>query len=440
MLESFFCVVCVFAPLAASILCLHTSTRFTLVLAGFLASLSLLLLFTNQSIPFSAGEDDVGYYMSSKVQFNSINDWFDLKRFSKTHAQPGYSLLNAWVHQIVGPSLLARKFLNIAFFGLLAVWWAYIGQTIGGPRISLIFGLSILAATPLWFYTLFLFKDMLLTLLESLIIGAVSLYLSKRTFLKSSFIILATSLLIIPLRLPFVVFNFLALSIAIAFHYATSLGLRRKSKLLIIAFGILAFIALSAGTQTNIVESLGMRAEQKVDFANYRERLDMLSVDRKVSRFTFPVLYLIGETQAFNTKSWTGDIDAYSLRGALWVPWVFFGVPLFFLGCIFFMRGYWQRLPVLERSADFSQIYQCASFANDYRVSVSPVFVFAIAFAVLSWIAGDTTRYRIASIPPLMIIAATGYAWFPSRLKFLIVVQWLSFIGLFIVIYYIRRG
>jgi hypothetical protein len=439
MAEVLFCLFCLAVPIAVSWFCLKDSMSFTLTLTAFLCGLACLLWVMNFYLPFSKGGDDNGYFLSSCVEFDTLHDWFNLQQFSKTYAQPGYPLLNAWVHQFTGKSLLSRKFLNLSLFGLLAVWWAYTGQRLGGRKLSFAFGLSILLATPLWYYIFFLLKDMTITVLESLIIGSIMIYLSSRTLLQTSLISAASCFLLIPLRLPLVAFNFLALFASIISYYISAFGLGSKGRLLVLLFGALAFFAVNAGTQSEVVELLGISSENQIDYSRYQQRIDTMSSERKISKVAFPILYLIGEANAFNPKTWRGAIDSEAVRGLLWLPWTLLGLPLFFLGCVFIARGYWQRFPILSNTYDFSQNPEHRNFANGYRVAVNPAVIFIIAFAALSWVIGDTTRYRIASIPPLFIIAATGYLWFPSSARFKVSLIWLVLTSTFIVIYYSRR-
>ena len=173
--------------------------------------LSVLWL-VDEAFPFTVTGDDKVYFTVSKRSFNNMSDWFDLRQFNKTHEQAGYPLLLSWVHQFAGDSLYHRKAVNVFFFLMLALVWFGIGRHIGDRRLGFVFASGILLTTPLWYYWIFLLKDMTITFLQSLFILGLVQSLSPRFVIRGYGLIVLSTVFTIPFRSQLALVNLAALA------------------------------------------------------------------------------------------------------------------------------------------------------------------------------------------------------------------------------------
>ena len=121
-------------------------------------------------------------------------------------------MLLSWVHQLVGDSLYHRKAVNVFFFLMLALVWFGIGRHMGGRRLGFVFASGILLTTPLWFYWIFLMKDMAITFLQSLFILGLVQSLSHRSAARGYGWIVLSTVLTIPFRSQLALVNLAALA------------------------------------------------------------------------------------------------------------------------------------------------------------------------------------------------------------------------------------
>ena len=391
----------------------------------------------DEAMPFSGGGDDKDYYNASKRSFNSVSDWFDLRQFKRTHEQAGYPLLLSWVHQCVGDSLYHRKALNVFFFLMLALVWFGIGRHIGGRRLGFVCASGVVLTTPLWFYWMFLWKDMAITFLQSLFILGLVQSMSHRSVARGYGVIVFSTVLTIPFRSQLALVNLAALAGATLLQT----GSRRswKSSLLKVAMtsGIILSL-LIAGTNPEVLHQLGVTGERRsLDVAALQADIEFKERSRPAhvtNALKFPLLYLVGETAAFSPKSW-GNVDAALIRGLSMVPWIYVGLPLFVTGTWMIVRR--QRFP--EGAVHLSAGQEGNPLDDPVRPERAHLLVllmFVLIYAGVAWESGNTTRWRMPAMPPMVAIA--GFAWVTmnTQQRFWMLLGWALLLSVFLMAYY----
>jgi hypothetical protein len=388
--------------------------RYTFHLAGLIcfagiAFLLMLLLF-NDAFPFTDGGDDEAYFDASKQSFASLGDWFDTAQYEH-HEQAGYPLLLSWVHQFSGDSLFHRKALNVFFLLEIALVWFAIGKVIGGKRLAFIYVYGMLLATPLWYYWLFLLKDMAITLLQSIFVLGLILFVSGEHRFRGYAVIALSTLAVIPFRSMLAVFN-VALLVACTFLHGRSgtSGASFGTRLTLVASLVVGLWLLSS--QPGMMETLGAKGEDRSLTAGgveaQAERAEMERQPFAQNPVMFPVLYLVGETDALNPAAW-GQFDLAHLRPLSMVPWIFLGLPFFLAGVAMMLR----RTRAWKVFASGVRHNDDRGTGEDLRrrqtSSLLVLLAFIVAYAALGWFSGTTVRWTLPSIPPMVGIA--GFAW-----------------------------
>jgi hypothetical protein len=366
----------------------------------------MLLLF-NDTLPFTDGGDDQDYFDASNQSFTSLGDWFDTEKYER-HEQAGYPLILSWVHQFSGDSLFHGKALNVFFMLEIAVVWFAIGNVLGGKRVAFIYAYGILLATPLWFYWLFLLKDMAITLLQSIFVLGLILFVSGKHRFRSCVVIALSTLAVIPFRSMLAVLN-VAVLVACTFLQGR-LGTSRASfgtRLTLVASLVAGLWLFSS--QPGMMETLGVKGEHRSLAAEgVLAQLERAESERQpLNLLMFPVLYLVGETDALNPENW-GPFELAHLRPLSMVPWMLLGLPFFLAGIAIMLRRtrVWKmfasgvRPDVCRRGED---IRQCQTS------SLQVLIAFIIAYAALGWLTGTTVRWTLPAIPAMVGIA--GFAW-----------------------------
>jgi hypothetical protein len=138
-------------------------------------------------------------------------------------------------------------------------------------------------------------------------------------------------------------------------------------------------------------------------------------LDQRFSNpLAFPILYLVGETDALNPANW-GHFDLSNLRPLSMVAWVFLGLPFFLAGLAMILRK--RPKPRASMSRVPRDLRDNAEGEGSIRWQTTPSLLVLLAFigtyAAVGWLSGTTTRYTLPAIPPMVGIA--GFAW--TRLK-----------------------
>jgi hypothetical protein len=408
----------------------------TMLLFG-CAALSCLWLI-DAAFPYTEIGDDPAYFRASVRTLDGIGDWFNLQQFQETHTQAGYPLLLTWVNQFCGPSLYDRKALNLGIFLLLVPVWYVIGREIGGRRLAFACALAILLCTPLWFYCMFLLKDMVIVFLQSLLLLGLVQVLSGARGARGYGTIALSTILIIPFR------SFLALmngAMLVVASLLSSQGTRKSSRLgriIITCFLLGALFAV--GRDPAMMQTLGVHDETGAHTFSSNS-LDAQLAEQSARRTTnysnpawFMLIYLVGEIGAFNPKSW-GTLNTDEIRAITMIPWIYFGLPLFLVGArsIIFKR---QNRPSASTASDVRQASQTAGIGNPNRPCLLLLMAFVVAYALISWMISDTTRWRMPTMPPMVAISAFAWCSMKSSERFLLLASWGGLLSVALVAYY----
>lgn len=396
--------------------------RLGLLIFGVGVGFLCILWQINELLPFIGAGDDEDYYRASKRSFRDLSDWFDLTQFRATHEQGGYPLLLSWVHQWAGDSLFHRKALNVCFFLMLAVVWFEIGRIIGGKPLGFISAVGVIVATPLWFYWLFLFKDMAITFLQSLFILGLIQTMTQKGVTRGYSLVGVSTILTLPFRSKLALVNLVALAGGNLVTAERRRSLVTTFMKVVLTAG-LALLILILGTNPKLLQKLGVAGEHRtLDSESVRAEIEQRERSRS-AQFTnvlmFPLLYLVGEVAAFNPRSWERS-DASLIRSICMVPWIYIGVPLFLKGVWLILRPRGklvvQGVAHTERSAEQS------ARATAERAPLLLLLMFVLIYAGVAWASADTTRWRMPALPPM--VAISGFAWMslntPRRLSLLL--------------------
>jgi len=389
-----------------------------------------MLTLMNEWMPFSDGGDDLSYYQLADPPVQSLGDVFDLTRFIGEMEQPGYPWLLSILNALTGHDLLVYKSLNFFFLLILAFTWYRIGLILVGPRYARRLVILILVFTPLWFYVFVLLKDMTITLLQSLFILA-AIQIWHRAQFRPVFLALTTSFLLILFRSALIIQN---MAVMLGGYSIKSLGSRVDSyRWLPFVFSIILVIPLYLiSTNPQIMNSLGIYSEYRViSSVDFGENAKMY-LEQQLNTPLFLIIYLFSEVAGFNSQTWL-LLDAAWLRSVLAIPWILFGVP-------FFVVGFWILLKPLEgarvRPGIISSLQQSKAVSTPWSL----LFVFIISSIVISWIVGDTTRWRIPDFPMVIAIALYGWMYSGKRVSQKIMLVWLILVSIFFTFFYAYRG
>lgn len=398
-------ILAVLVCLAASLfftsrLAISEMRRFALIFHT-LAFISLLPVIglINDWLPFSGAGDDSNYFWLASVA-SSWSDVIDSQLFSRYMAQPGFVMLLNAFNLVFAPSLFGFKVLNLTFFLLLVQVWSRIVAEIEGVKFARRFLMCCVALTPMWFYFFFLLKDMLIALtLAIFLLGVVFAWKTPSRLLAWGLQLLAV-IAVIPLRAPLVA-QMLVVTIAVTIGRVTAGG-PSKHRTVVLLFGAtFAAVAVSIASNPAFFDALGVTSESRtLDDGAMIERANLMMRESMMRRTLFPLLYLFSETSAFSMTSWQ-VLNAAWLRGMLALPWIFLGVPLFILGVIGLIRTQVPSDVAAPRRYGF---LQSRMFATPWLA----VVVFIAVSAAISWVVGDTTRWRIADMPALLAVAVSA--------------------------------
>jgi hypothetical protein len=401
----------------------------------------IFLWFVNEAFPFTTLGDDQAYFDASVRTLSGVGEWFDLRQFQDTHAQAGYPLLLSWVHQFCGRSLFDRKALNLSFFLLLAPVWYEIGRAIGGRRVAFAFATAVLLCTPLWFYWLFLLKDIVIVFLQSLLLLGLVNVLSGARGTRGYGIVLLSTVLIIPFRSFLALLNGVLLFAASLLPAGAAKRTGRPGRMAIacVVIGMLFVFDRTPGMK----EALGVHDE--TGSHNYSSLGTQIAergeeADPKLSNpMWFTLVYFVAEVGAFNPESYR-SIDSELIRAVTMIPWIYFGLPLFLTGVwtILFKRSAGFTPPrVLSAQGGHSKTDGIA--ARPRRVCLLLLVAFVAGYTLISWITGDTTRWRMPSLPPMIAIAAFAWCSMSSSNRNLLLTAWgvavsIAFVGYYTLI------
>lgn len=405
-----------------------------------------VLLLVAESVPFAGGGDDQVYFEVSKREFKTIGDWFDLSQFNRTHEQAGYPMLLTWIHQISGSSLFVSKALNVFFFLMIAAIWFVIGKTIGGRRLAFVYATGILLCTPLWYYWMFLLKDMVIVLLQSWLLLGVVLLLTKGRRIQGYWFVALSTIAIIPFRSVLALVHVAVLGLAIVLEPSKKRsGGRLVAKVLVV--GSVAVAVLIIGSRPELLGDLGVVGSGRMLEQGAVETTlalhDMARPDYFYNPIKFTLVYLVGEFAAFNPNTW-GSGNFLMTRAGSTVPWTYFGLPLFLAGILLVLRK--RRLPaepprVLQQWQPSAWGVQRPEWRTETitpdRAYLLLFLGFILLYMAVSWLSGDTTRWRMASFPPMIGIAGVAWLSLGRRRRATLLILWGWVVSFLLLGYYV---
>jgi hypothetical protein len=324
----------------------------------------------------------------------------------------------------------------------IAVVWFAIGNLLGGKRVAFICACGILLATPLWVYWVFLVKDMVIALLQSVFIfGLILFVLGEQRFRAFALIALST-LAVIPFRSMLAVLNF-GLLVACTFlpRRSGTSGLSFRTRLILVAslvFGLWLF-----STQPGMMETLGVKGEHRsLSAEGVLAQLERQEGDRQPfsqNPLMFSVLYLIGESNALNPENW-GRFDLDNLRPLSMVPWIFFGLPFFLAGVAMMMRRTRSWKIFAPAVVQDHALGSAKEFTTRETNSLRVLLAFVLAYASLGWLSGTTVRWTLPAVPAMVGIAAFAWASMNghARIKLLMAFDY-SVLALILIYYLILK-
>jgi len=378
-----------------------------------------LIALINEIMPFTGGGDDLSYYEISDYQITSVEQVFDFSHFMGLMEQPGYPWILYILNNVVGHDLLAFKAFNFFILLLLSLTWYRIGLVLEGPKFARRILVLILLFTPLWFYTFFLLKDIIITLLQSLfLLAAVQFWVQPR--MRHLISISISIFILIFFRTPLVLQN---LVVFVGGNMIKNFDSQKSSNGLIRFILSMIPIALLYPIVTNpsIMLSLGIFSEHRVINTNaIVEISEIISEGSQINRSLFPFLYLLIETVGFNKQAWV-TLDAAWLRGLLAIPWIIIGIPFFILGLFKLFRP---RADLQLGSGTIKSLKLVRVISTPWIL----LLVFVLTSIAISWNVGDTTRWRITDFPIIGAIALNGWMNTNRDLRKFILFCWFVFV------------
>lgn len=398
----------------------------SIVICAWLIFVPVVLVFDSIT-PFTDVGDDMGYFFLSNTKINSISDVFDFTRYYGVMEQPGYPWLLSIINMITGHDLVVFKFLNLFIFIVLGVVWYKIGYELEGQVYARRVIVLIMLITPLWYYFIFLLKDMVITLLESLFLLSTIQY-SKRHNIASIFSIIFFSLFVLLFRSPLILQNVVVLVMAfIARSFIVESKSRRYTPIVMITVVLLLIIPIV--TNYEIMKSIGIYSPERVIGTQEMQESGMrLSQSTEMNRSMFPVLYLFTETAGFSSGTW-GTINSSWLRGIMAIPWILFIVPFFIFGflLLFFPNNVYENKYYQNRS-----ILHSKAIATPWSIIIIYLFI----SMYVSWIVGDTTRWRLSDMPVIAAISLVGWLNMKNIFRLRIIVWWGTSVLIMFTLYY----
>lgn len=390
-----------------------------------------LLAMVNDWFPFAGGGDDQDYFDLAATRFDSMADVFDLTKFIGLMEQPGYPWLLSILYQFTGQDLLTFKLVNLACFVLLIPVWYRIGVELDSRRFGRAMAVAILLLTPLWFYWMFLLKDMIIALLQSIfLLGAVQVSRSRGKV--GWLLLLAATLAVIPFRSQLVLLNMAVLAGTVALMLVRRGQPGRSFATLSIA-AIVIWGVLNIASNPEWMASAGIYSENRViNLESVTESAISRGEASLMDRSLFPLLYLFGETSGLNPRA-SADFNSGTLRGALAVPWIFVGVPFFVCGLLWLMRP--DPRPI-HRGGGTAR-------AKPSRLIATPwgtLALFILGYMMVSWAVGDTTRWRIPDMPAMAAVALAGWRSLAPQTRMTILICWIAASGTSLSLFYMARA
>lgn len=378
----------------------------------------LIVVTVNSTMPFAGGGDDYNYYQLATGAGN-LAEALDFFQIAQRMEQPGYPILLRLAALLTGDDLLALKFVNIAAAVLLANVYLRIGMELSGPTLGRTAACFVMLLTPLWTYFVFLLKDLPITLLQSVsILGAILVYKSggRRGWLLAG----AATLAVFPMRTFLAAINVTLLAAATALavinRRRTAGSTPSSVGAVMISLGA-CFALFLVITNPSFAASLGVLEQTRLISAEtMSQSANVMFAASGVQRALFPILYLVTETTGLQSLYTGAPLNDMTLRGLLALPWLFFFLPLLLVGL----------------HSLFSRKGLSALLASPWAV----LLLFCAAYFGVSWIVGDTTRWRLPDMPALATISAYGFLSLRPSARILLLALWAALLVAATLVFY----
>lgn len=387
--------------------------------------LSILVSLVNIWLPFTGGGDDEDYYFLANLPVSSIWDLFDITRFADSMEQPGYPFILSMINFISEADLLGYKLFGLFVFVLIALTWYRIGVLLESFRFGRKVLVGILFLTPLWFYTFFLLKDLLVVFLQSLfLLGLLQNW--RHPNAKSMLLIGLATLAILPFRAPLLLQNSVVFGVAIFLDLARY---KEKSSRIgrLVFSGLLIFSLLLVASNPEFMQKMGVVSEHRVLGAT--EMVGSVASTGDESKFNpvfFPVIYVFSEIGVFSLQSWR-VLESAWLRSLMALPWIMFFVPFFIIGAI---RIFEKVDPGLTSKGLVARFRSSRFVSTPWGV----LMVFVFSMAAVSFQVGDTARWRIADMPVIATVAMAGWFYSNRNKRRLVLFYWVGAMSIFFVL------
>jgi hypothetical protein len=381
-------------------------------------------------LPFTGQGDDFNYFDISVFSVRSIEELFDISRFSDVMEQPGYPILLSLMSVFTEGDLLSFKLFNLTLLIVLANTWYRIAVLLESAAFGRFIFVSILALTPLWFYAFFVLKDIAIVLLQSLfLLGLVLQW--RRNSLSAWFLIALATFALLPFRSFLVMQNILVLLGGIGLkQFGHEFGGRILPLMLAV---IISAVAVSLASNPEIMAGLGVFTEHRImGSVAMRELSREIYSSSEMNRALFPLIYLFSEVAGLKPAMWN-SFDAEWLRGVLALPWIFLVVPFFVFGVAWILKapnGAQIEMNLVEK------LRRSRFVTTPWGV----LLLFVLSMIAISWIVGDTTRWRLSDMPVTATIAMAGWTFGSRHSRENILIVWLIGIATLFPLFYTLRG
>lgn len=382
-------------------------------------------------IPFAGGGDDESYYELADPPIQGLADALDLTRFVSFMEQPGYPWLLSLTNALTGHNLFVYKGLNFFFLLSLSMVWYRIGFILEGATFARRMMLVILLLTPLWNYVFFLLKDISITLLQSLFL-LVAIQIWKKPAIRPLFVGAISTLSLLLFRTPLVVQN-----AAVLFGGVTAKALGRTDRTSrffpLLIGGVFVTALAPVVTNPEIMAALGiLNPSRVIGSADFIGSGGQQGEESFINRSLFPLIYLFSETAGLSPKQWS-SFDSFWIRGVLAIPWIFFIVP-------FFLIGTWKLFNSMHGMPRTYGVVARLRSSRAVNTPWSMVLLFVGISIAISWMVGDTTRWRIPDMPMVAAIALSGWSMILPRIRRQILLGWMTASCSLFLLYYLVSG
>lgn len=403
-----------------------------LMLGGWLL-LGSLTTIVDYWMPFAGGGDDERYYQLATVAVSSWTDLLDPLIFQGQMEQAGYPWLLAAINLSFSPGVLGLKFFNVFLLLLTALVWYRIGGALNDGSFGRWLSAGTVFLTPLWFYAFFILKDLAIVLIQSLfLLGLVRTW--RGGPLRAWLLTGASAFALLPLRSPLLLQD---MGVAIGAVTARLMAPGRIwRRLIVLVVGLPAMGALLLVASDPVwMMSLGIYSESRVVGSSAMlEMGEQHGEASSMQRSLFPLLYIFSETAGLNADSWVIR-DAQWLRGVLALPWIAFIPPALLLGLLR-LAGSEPESVTRRAGGPWRRFVASRAFATPWAA----VLGFIAASMFVSWVVGDTTRWRLADMPAINAVAIGAWRFLPRRRCANWLVLWVALAGAAFSGYYLLRA